>query len=55
LHDSCGILNLHGIPSLIGSFAGVAASSFAKVKYYGTDSLREVFMNGADKDWSGAS
>lgn len=27
LHDTCGVLNLHGIPGLIGAFAGVITTS----------------------------
>jgi ammonium transporter Rh len=27
LHDSCGILNLHGIPGLIGAICGCIASA----------------------------
>eukprot|EP01012_Entosiphon_sulcatum_P006379 TRINITY_DN129_c0_g1_i3.p1 TRINITY_DN129_c0_g1~~TRINITY_DN129_c0_g1_i3.p1 ORF type:complete len:722 (-),score=98.16 TRINITY_DN129_c0_g1_i3:101-2266(-) len=36
LHDTCGIHNLHGMPSLLGAFAGCIACAVAEPEKYGS-------------------
>lgn len=44
LHDTCGILNLHGIPSVYGALIGVLVSGLAKPQHYGSlELIGEVF------------
>lgn len=49
LHDTCGVNNLHGIPSIIGAFASVIAASYAEIDGignatgYGEGQLLKVF------------
>jgi ammonium transporter Rh len=40
--DTCGILNLHGVPGLLGGLAGLILSSYAEADAYGT-TLTTVF------------
>lgn len=42
LSDTCGVNNLHGIPSVIGAVVGVIASSQAS-EHLGTDQIEELF------------
>jgi len=37
LHDTCGINNLHGMPSLLGAVAACIVAALAKPEYYGQD------------------
>lgn len=39
LHDTCGVINLHLIPSLIGAFASVYFAAVAETSDYGKDLL----------------
>jgi hypothetical protein len=49
LHDTCGVNNLHGMPSLIGGFASVIAASQAHLNGccgtvgYGEQQLKHIF------------
>ncbi|POM75007.1 Ammonium Transporter (Amt) Family [Phytophthora palmivora] len=42
MSDTCGILNLHGMPGVVGGFAGAIVTFAASDDYYG-DSLTEVY------------
>jgi len=42
IHDTCGVLNLHGIPGIIGGFIGAIAAGVANKDVYG-DSLNDIF------------
>ena len=43
LHDTCGVLNLHGMPSLIGGFASMIAALKADVSSLGQAQLDFIF------------
>jgi ammonium transporter Rh len=43
LHDTCGINNLHGMPSLLSGFAAVIAASQATPEAYGTEQLAFIY------------
>jgi len=42
IHDTCGVLNLHGIPGIIGGIIGAVAAGVANKNVYG-DSLNDIF------------
>ncbi|KAF4315491.1 hypothetical protein BBO99_00009786, partial [Phytophthora kernoviae] len=50
LSDTCGILNLHGMPSIIGGVAGAIITASVPDRFYG-DSLTEMYSARA---WRGA-
>jgi ammonium transporter Rh len=44
LHDTCGVHNLHGMPSLLGAFAGVIAAT--QRSHYGPEQLETIYPLG---------
>ena len=48
LHDTRGVNNLHGIPSLIGGFASVVVASVAHVEGYNGDGYGHAQLANAD-------
>jgi ammonium transporter Rh len=54
LHDTCGINNLHGMPSLIGGFAGVISASQAKA-FDGEDGINNNYGDSISTVWVGTS
>lgn len=53
LHDTCGVLNLHGIPGLIGAFSGVIASAaYGTGSDYHLSQLSYIFAKRPDRSAS---
>lgn len=48
LHDTCGVLNLHGIPGIIGAITGAVSASFAGETVFGED-ITSVFPAREDR------
>lgn len=49
LHDTCGVFNLHGLPSIVGALAGVVVAALGDNKTYEgylQDSFPSVFAHG---------
>lgn len=47
LHDSCGVLNLHGLPGIIGAIGGAISATQATEILYGVN-IGNVFPMRAD-------
>ena len=43
LHDTCGVHNLHGLPGLLGGFAGGLAASLS-TQAFNEDELKSIFL-----------
>jgi len=50
VHDSCGIHNLHGLPSVAGAIVSVILASKAKESDYAAEDYASAFPNG-DNQW----
>jgi len=52
IHDTCGILNLHGIPGVIGAIVAIIASSNSQGHRYNTTQLLEIWHERDERDAS---
>ncbi|CAD7944256.1 unnamed protein product [Amoebophrya sp. A25] len=53
LHDTCGVLNLHGIPGIMGGLGGAISAATASESVYG-DKLHDIFSAMKDDDRTAA-
>jgi len=51
LHDTCGILNLHGMPSILGALVSVVIAAFASKSDGYNDEYDSVFPQGKKQAW----
>lgn len=52
IHDTCGVLNLHGIPGIIGGVVGIIASAAATGNSYDTSQLVFIWTDRGDRSAS---
>lgn len=51
VHDTCGVHNLHGMPSLAGAAVSIVMAAFASHDDYSADSWALAFPNGDSQWW----
>ena len=52
MHDTCGILNLHGIPGVVGAIWGIIASRISQNMGDSAELLEMVYMKAGEADWT---
>ncbi|EGR28966.1 rh50 glycoprotein, putative [Ichthyophthirius multifiliis] len=52
LHDSCGVLNLHGIPGLLGAIWGCIAAGTSQNQNDSIAQLQMVYIKAGESDWN---